>query len=45
MTLKPIENRVQMMSRMKDMKMLIFDTTPLQNQYFLVPMEVKMEVE
>ena len=29
----------------KKAKMLIFDTAPLQNQYFWVPMEVKMEAE
>ena len=38
-----IKNRVQMMLRMKKVKMLIFDTPPLQNHCFWVPMEVKME--
>ena len=33
------------MLRMIKVKMFIFDTTPLQNQYFWGPMEVKMEVK
>ena len=40
---KSIEKRVQMMLRMKKVKMLIFDTPPLQNQCLWVAMEVKME--
>ena len=32
-----------MMLRMIKVKMLIFDTTPMQNHCFWVPMEVKME--
>ena len=40
---KSIKNRVQMMLRMIKVKMLIFDTPPLQNQCFWIPMEAKME--
>ena len=40
-----MKNRVQMMLRMIKVKMLIFDTPPLQNQCFWIPMEVKMEVK
>ena len=32
-----------MMLRMKKVKMLIFDTPPIKNQCFWVPMEAKME--
>ena len=42
---KSIKNRVKMILRMIKVKMLIFDTPPLQNQYFWGPMEVKMEVK
>ena len=31
------------MLKMEKVKMLIFDTPPLQNHYFWVPMEAKME--
>ena len=31
------------MLRMKKVKMLIFDTSPLQNHYFWIPMDAKME--
>ena len=34
-----------MILRMIKVKMLIFDTSPMQNQYFWGPMEVKMEVK
>ena len=34
-----------MILRMLKVKMLIFDTPPMQNQYFWGPMEVKMEVK
>ena len=40
-----IKNRVKMILRMIKVKMLIFDTPPMQNQYFWGPMEVKMEVK
>ena len=42
---KSINNRVKMMLRMRKVKMLIFDTPPLQNQYFWGPMEAKMDVK
>ena len=38
-----MRDRVQMLFRMKKMKILILHTSPLQNHYFWVPMEVKME--
>ena len=41
--LKSITNRVQMMLRMKKVKMLLFDAPPVQNHCFWVPMEAKME--
>ena len=37
------KNWVQKMLRMKKVKMLIFDTPPIKNQCFWVPMEAKME--
>ena len=40
---KSIKHRVQMMLRIKKVKMLIFYTSPLQNHYFGVPMEAMME--
>ena len=40
---KSIKNQLQSTLKMKSVKMLIFNTPPLQNHCFGVPMEVKME--
>ena len=42
---KSSSDDVQMMLRMRKVKMLIFDTPPIKDQCFWVPMEVKMEVK
>ena len=42
---KSIKNRLQTMSKMKKVKMLIFDTPPLHDHCFWVPTAAKMELK
>ena len=43
MSPKSVKNQVQTMLRMEKVELGIFDTPPLRNHYFWVPMDVKME--